>query len=388
MRDTREKELAPALLGFAAKLRQHGVRADLYRVEMLFAALEAYADPGLGELYNAGRLTLCANRDEVTKYDRLFRQHFLAPIIEEANPDEPPPPPQLRPGSARAQKRGVTNEPEEDMQIGAASDLETLRHRNVTGLTADERAQIYALLARMNVRIAMRRSRRFRSAGRPALDVRRTVRAALAHGGEPDRLYFKTHRYRPRRRILMIDISGSMAPYAGGLLRLAYASCRCAPRFTEVFTLGTRLTRITSFLSGDDPDRAIAMASRAIPDWSGGTRLGDQMKAFLDIWGQRGMARGGIVVIASDGMERGGPELLGEQMQRLRRLAYRVIWANPHKSTPGFEPLMGGMQAALPALHEFVGGSSAAELERLLDLMAASHGRSGRAAVPGLISTE
>ncbi len=379
MKDTAEGELAPRLLAFASRLREHGVRADLHRVDTLFAALGVYDDPGLHDLHAAGRLTLCANRDELEKYDRLFATHFFAPIIEQAEPDEPPPPPPLRPGSARLQKRGVTDEPEEDMQIGAASDLETLRHRNVTGLTDDEREQIFALIARLSARVATRRSRRFRPARRPLLDVRRTVRAALAHGGEPDRLYFKAHRVRPRRRILMIDVSGSMAPYAGGLLRLAYATCRCAPRSTEVFTLGTRLTRVTQCLTGDDPDRAIAVASRAIPDWSGGTRLGDQMKAFLDLWGQRGMARGAIVVIASDGMERGGPELLGQQMRRLRRLAHRVIWANPHKSTPGFEPLMGGMRAALPSLDDFVGGSSAAELERLLELMASSAGGHGRA---------
>lgn len=377
MRDTNEATLAPALLAFAARLREHGVKADLHRVETLFAALEVYADPGLYDLHAAGRLTLCANRDELVKYDRLFALQFLAPIIEEANADEPPPP-SLRPGSARSQRRGITDEPEEDMQIGAASDQEKLRYRNVTGLTNDERAQIFALIARLHAQVAMRRSRRFRAARRPLLDVRRTVRAALAHGGEPDQLYFKAHRERPRRRIMMIDVSGSMSPYAGGLLRLAYATCRCAPRHTEIFTLGTRLTRVTPFLTGDDPDRAIALASRAIPDWSGGTRLGDQMKAFLDLWGQRGMARGAIVVVASDGMERGGSDLLGQQMQRLRRLAHRVIWANPHKSTPGFEPLMGGMRAAMPALDDFVGGSSAAELERLLELMATSSSGSRR----------
>ncbi len=375
MRDTGETELTPALLGFAHRLRADGVRADLHRVETLFAALATHADPGIVELYNAGRLTLCASRDELAKYDRAFAAYFLAAAEVADDENSPPSPPSLRPGSARVQKRGLTDEPEQEMQLGAASEEEVLRHRSIAGLTPAERAQIYALIARLRAKVATRRSRRYRSATRPMLDVRRTVRAALAHGGDPDRLYRKQHRQRPRRRIMMIDVSGSMSPYAGGLLRLAYATCRCAPRLTEVFTLGTRLTRVTPFLAGDDPDRAVALASRAIPDWSGGTRLGDQLKAFLDLWGQRGMARGAIVVIASDGMERGGPDLLGQQMQRLSRLAHRVIWANPHKSSPGFEPLMGGMRAALPSVHDFVGGSSAVELERLLELMATSRSR-------------
>jgi uncharacterized protein with von Willebrand factor type A (vWA) domain len=165
--------------------------------------------------------------------------------------------------------------------------------------------------------------------------------------------------------VLLVDVSGSMSPYADALLRFAHAAVRARPASTEVFTIGTRLTRVTRELRLRDPDRALAAGGSAIPDWSGGTRLGEVLKAFLDRWGQRGTARGAVVVICSDGWERGDAELLGEQMARLRRLAYRVVWVNPHKGRAGYEPLTGGMQAALPHVDVFVSGHSMAAFEEL-----------------------
>jgi uncharacterized protein len=194
----------------------------------------------------------------------------------------------------------------------------------------------------------------------------------MVHAGDPDRLHLRVRRTRPRKRVLLLDISGSMAPYSGGLLNFGYAAHRCAPQQTEVFTIGTRLTRITQYLRSRDPELAMVGASRAILDWSGGTRIGDQLKTFLDLWGQRGMARGAIVVIASDGWERGNTAVLAEQVRRLSNLAERIIWANPHKSTPGFEPLTRGMQAALPYIDQLVAGSTANEFARLLDLLGAA----------------
>jgi uncharacterized protein with von Willebrand factor type A (vWA) domain len=261
--------------------------------------------------------------------------------------------------------------PQRELQIGATSPVELLRNRKLAGLDEDEKAQIHALIARMSARVAARPSRRFRSGRHGLLDVRGTARSAMARAGEPDRLLRRARLSRPRKRVLLLDISGSMSPFAGGLLRFAYAAFRCAPRHTEVFTFGTRLTRITPFLRSGDPEAALVAASKAIPDWCGGTRIGDQLKAFLDGWGQRGMARGAVVVIASDGWERGDTGLLREQVRRLGGLAERVLWANPHQSTPGFEPLTRGMQAALPFVDRLVAGSTANELARLLDLMGA-----------------
>ncbi len=204
------------------------------------------------------------------------------------------------------------------------------------------------------------------------MDAARTIRRMLAGGGEPAALARQRRRTKSRRLVLLVDVSGSMQPYADALLRFAHAAVRASPTRTEVFTLGTRLTRVTRELRRRDPDRALADAGRAIPDWSGGTRLGDMIKAFLDLWGQRGLARGAIVVLCSDGWERGDPALLGEQVARLDRLAHRVIWVNPHKGRDGFAPVTGGMVAALPHVDELVAGHSFASLERLARSLASS----------------
>ncbi|NEA23138.1 vWA domain-containing protein, partial [Actinomadura bangladeshensis] len=169
--------------------------------------------------------------------------------------------------------------------------------------------------------------------------------------------------------------SGSMSPYADALLRFAHAAARSGGRDVEVFSAGTRLTRLTRELRHRDPDAAMAAATAAIPDWSGGTRLGEELKEFLDRFGQRGLARGAIVVIASDGWERGDAALLGEQMARLHRLAHRVVWANPHKARPGYEPLTAGMAAALPHVDDFTSGHSLAALEELARIVAGTAGK-------------
>jgi uncharacterized protein with von Willebrand factor type A (vWA) domain len=196
------------------------------------------------------------------------------------------------------------------------------------------------------------------------------VRRVLRNGGEIRRLARHKQRTKPRRLVLLIDVSGSMGPYADAILRFGHVAVRRAPASTEVFTVGTRLTRVTRELRQRDPDRALAASGAAIPDWSGGTRLGEVLKAFLDRWGQRGTARRAIVVIFSDGWERGDCALLGEQMLRLSRLAHAVIWVNPHKGRAGYEPLTGGMQAALPHVSRFVAGHSLAAFQELVKEMA------------------
>jgi uncharacterized protein len=183
-------------------------------------------------------------------------------------------------------------------------------------------------------------------------------------------LRYTRPRHKPRRLVLLIDVSGSMAPYADALLRFAHAAVRTAPVTTEVFTIGTRLTRITRQLRQRDPEHALNAAGTAIPDWSGGTRIGDVLRAFLDLWGQRGTARRAVVVVFSDGWERGDAALLGEQMARLARLAHRVVWVNPHKGKDGFAPATAGMIAALPYLDELIAGHSLAALHDLVEVIA------------------
>jgi uncharacterized protein with von Willebrand factor type A (vWA) domain len=246
-----------------------------------------------------------------------------------------------------------------------ASAAEVLRHRDVSELTLVEREHLRRLFALLEPASPMRPARRRRPSRVGAVHPARTVRRALRDGGEVTRLMHRRAAPRPRRVVLLVDVSGSMSPYADALLRFAHAAVRARPSSTEVFTIGTRLTRVTREMRVRDPDRALAASGTAIPDWSGGTRLGEVLKAFLDRWGQRGMARGAVVVICSDGWERGGTELLGEQMARLRRLAHAVIWVNPHKGRAGYEPLTGGMQAALPSIDHFVSGHSLAAFEEL-----------------------
>ncbi|MDQ3693017.1 MAG: VWA domain-containing protein, partial [Chloroflexota bacterium] len=247
----------------------------------------------------------------------------------------------------------------------AASGEEILRHRDIGQLTPEEREQLQRLFALLTPNPPLRRSRRRTPANRGNVHVARTVRRALQNGGEIVSLSRRTARNRPRRVVALLDVSGSMSPYADALLRFAHALSRAHPGTTEVFTIGTRLTRVTREMALRDPDRALAASGAAIPDWSGGTRLGEVLKAFLDRWGQRGVARGAVVILASDGWERGDPDSLAVQMSRLHRLAHRVIWVNPHKGRTGYEPLTRGMAAALPYVDSFVSGHSLAAFEEL-----------------------
>ncbi|MFC6882979.1 vWA domain-containing protein [Actinomadura yumaensis] len=364
-----ERDATATVVGFARTLRAAGGPADPERVQAMLAALDHLDVLDPVHVYWAGRLTLCADPGDLPRYDRCFAAYFSGAT---ARPGRRPPPavvvhrtavPGARPpdpdGDREARERAVAT----------ASDAEVLRHRDVDGLGPGGRAEVQRLIALLDASAEPRRSRRFAPAraGRP--DPARTVRETLRRGGEPSPPRYRAHRDRPRRVVLIVDVSGSMGPYADALLRFAHAAARSGGRATEVFSAGTRLTRLTRELRSRDPDAAMAAASAAIPDWSGGTRLGEELKEFLDRFGQRGLARGAVVVIASDGWERGDARLLGEQMARLRRLAHRVVWANPHKARPGYEPLTAGMAAALPHVDDFTSGHSLAALEDLARLV-------------------
>jgi uncharacterized protein with von Willebrand factor type A (vWA) domain len=171
--------------------------------------------------------------------------------------------------------------------------------------------------------------------------------------------------------VLLVDVSASLRPYADALLRLAHvvATAPAGRGRVEVFTLGTRLTRVTLALQTSDPERALVRAGEQVPDWSGGTRLGETLKAFLDRWGARGMARGAVVVVFSDGWERGDSAELGEQMQRLSRLAHRVVWVNPHRGKEGYLPVQGGIRAVLPHCDDFVAGHSLRSFDEVLEVV-------------------
>jgi uncharacterized protein len=355
------------LLGFARALRAAGVGAGAERVHAFLGAVDILRAGVRADVYWAGRLTLCGERDDLERYDRVFAAYFGGSgqsARRRTLTAAPPPRLRLVVPDTRAEARTPAGDERDAPPVPSlASSTEVLRHRDFAELSGVERAQVRRLLAAFALRGATRRSARRRPARRGQVDPHRTVRELLRRGGEPARLRRHVRAERPRRVVLLVDVSGSMAPYADALLRFAHAASRAG--HTEVFTIGTRLTRVTRELSHRDPDLAMAAVASAVPDWRGGTRLGELLRAFLDRWGQRGMARGAIVVVLSDGWERGDPELLAAQMRRLHRLAHRVVWSNPRKARPGYAPLAAGMAAALPSVDAFVEGHNLAALERL-----------------------
>lgn len=359
------------LVGFSRTLRHAGVAATPDRVQAMVTAVDALGIAEPGAVYWAGRLTLCGEPDDLPVYEAAFAAYFGGQASARGLPL--PVHPVLTRVSApfAAGPRGDgadTDEPAEVIGL-SASPAEVLRQRDIAALSTAERAEVRRMVALLAPAAAPRWSRRRGPARRGEVDPHRTVRHTLRHGGEPTRLERRRRREKPRRLVLLLDVSGSMTPYADALLRFGHAAVRRRPTLTEVFTVGTRLTRVTRALRHRDADAALRAAGAAIPDWHGGTRLADSLRAFLERWGQRGSARGAVVVVCSDGWERGDPSALAAQLDRLSRLAYRLVWVNPHRGKAGYAPLAGGMAAALPFLDDFVAGHSLAALEELVNVI-------------------
>jgi hypothetical protein len=362
---------AEVLVGLARALRAAGLPVTQDRSRFF---VEAASAVGLGDrssVYWAGRATLVGDPDQIAVYDRVFDAWFSARLPRPV-PGRRQPPPVVRsvPEEATGGQGRRGDGEDADVIRARASDAEVLRQRDIADLSAAERAALADLLAAVRLRPPLRPARRRVTSRRGEVDPRRTMRADLRRAGEPGVLLHRRRAVRHRRVVLLVDVSGSMEPYADSLLRLAHAWVRSASRTTEVFTMGTRLTRVTRSLRLRDPDEALRAAATEVPDWSGGTRLGEVIGAFLDRWGRRGLARGAVVVVLSDGWERGDPALLGEQMARLHRLAHRVLWANPHRGRDGYLPVQGGIAAALPHLDGLVAGHSVASFAALADAVA------------------
>jgi uncharacterized protein with von Willebrand factor type A (vWA) domain len=251
----------------------------------------------------------------------------------------------------------------------AASEAEMLRHRDVASLTAAEKQRLAAMFAALRPRPPLRRTGRHQTWHRGLVDAPRTLRASLRRMGEPAEIAWRRRARKPRRVVLLVDISGSMTAYADVLLRLAHRLTHGIGN-VETFTIGTRVTHVTRALRLRDPERALVAAGETVPDWSGGTRLGETLRFFLDRWGQRGMARGAVVVVFSDGWERGDASVLAEQMARLRRIAHRVVWVNPHRGKHGYEAVQAGVLAVLPFCDDFVAGHSLATYADLVEVLA------------------
>jgi len=374
----RPYDAVDSLVGLAATLRGTGVQASPDRVHAAVAALAELDPVRRADVYWAGRLTLCAGPDELARYDTAFAAYFgdrPGAVVRRQRLTTTQLQLVAEPGD-----RGASGEGDAELapMVAAASTVEQLRHRDVTTLDAAEREHLRRLLAAVRLPGEQRVTRRLRPSPRGQVDGGRTLRAWLAAGGEPARLRHRSPATRPRRVVLLVDVSGSMEGYADALLRFAHAASRGSGSPTEVFAMGTRLTRITREMALRDPDAAMTAVATALVDAGGGTRLGELLKHFLDAWGQRGTARGAVVVVLSDGWERGDATLLGEQMARLHRLSSRVVWSNPRKAAPGYAPLAAGMAAALPHVDDFVEGHSLAALEHLAAVVLGTSGDRGR----------
>jgi hypothetical protein len=356
------------LLGFTRALRAAGVPVTSDRAQGFLAAAALVGLDGRRGLYWAGRATLCAAPDDLQRFDEVFRAYF----DDRAGVPKPrPAPPPSPPVSAfpEAEPEGDGEPGDEDVVRAAASAAEVLRHRDVAGLSAAERQRLAALFAQLSCRPPVRRTARHRRWRRGDVDAHRTLRASLRRMGEPAEIAWRRPGVRSRRVVLLIDVSGSMSAYSDALLRLAHRWTRTGGSAVETFTVGTRLTHVTRAMRLRDPDRAIVAAGETVPDWSGGTRLGETLQMFLTRWGQRGLARGAVVVVFSDGWERGDTTLLAGQMERLQRIAHRVVWVNPHRGKSGYEPVQAGVRAALPHCDDFVAGHSLATFSELTELV-------------------
>lgn len=355
-------------VGFARLLRDLEVTVPTDSVITFMSALGRTGLEDRSQVYWAGRTTLVRRPEDIDVYDRAFAVFWerRTTIAEERS----------------ATTRTVVTDAGGDSGGGEnpadlrASDVlrfsavESLRDKDFSAYTEDEmvlaRRWMESLRLAGGKRPALRTVPARHRGERP--DVRATIRDSLRLGGETARRRWRTRDEKPRRIVFLLDVSGSMEPYARALVRFVHAGVASGRRI-EAFTLGTRLTRVTRELTPRDPDRALVRAGKSVRDWSGGTRLGETLRLFNDEWGVRGMARGAIVVLLSDGWDRGDPQVLADEMERLGRVAHRVVWVNPLKVTPGYAPLARGMAAALPHVDDFVEGHSLDALEKLVEVI-------------------
>ena len=359
-------------VAFARVLRGAGLAVPVSSVVSFGEAIAAVGLERRDDVYWAARATLVRRPEDHGLFDRAFRVFWdHAQVPDELEPEELSITINVDTGdeddAQQPDDAPASDDPSVELRF---SMTEVLRHKDFAMYDDTELAEAHRLMARMRLTGSPRRSLRMRPTSRRTSrpDLRRTVRAALRTEGEPIERHFRRPATRHRRLVLLLDVSGSMEPYARALLRFVQAAV-AGRRRVEAFALGTRLTRVTRELGSRDPDIALGKAADRVVDWSGGTRLGDGLRRFNEQWGVRGMARGAVVVILSDGWDRGDPEELAAAMVRLSRVAYRIVWVNPLKVTPGYAPLARGMAAALPYVDRFVEGHSLDAMERLADIL-------------------
>jgi uncharacterized protein with von Willebrand factor type A (vWA) domain len=362
---------------FGARLRRSGLPVGPDRCARFVRALTLLDPVRVEQVYWCARATLVSDPAQLPGFDAVFAAVFggasgVDPAgwrgqRSTATHRDPAP----HPGGGRSGVAEPLSPPRGRPAVAPvpalASAEERLGSRDFAELSAADLALLAEAMRRFRVSTPLRRSRRRRPAAHGTrVDLRATLTAARRTGGYPIRLATVRPRTRPRRLVVLCDISGSMEPYARAMLQLLY--CAAGGGRAEVFTFATRLTRLTGVLGGNRPRRALARAGRLAPDWSGGTRIADSLARFNRRYGRRGLARGAVVLIVSDGWETGDPADLGREMARLSRVAYRVVWANPRTASPRYRPLVGGMAAAWPFCDAVV---SAHRLDAVDELMAA-----------------
>jgi hypothetical protein len=382
----------PALAAaFSRRLHDAGVPVTGERAAWFAQALAAVEPVSRRRLYWTARGVFVTENAQVRAFDAVFASVFgQAPVLEhaaeaETTPSDPASADEPRRATDGAPRTGATQsdsattratEPTEEVPVPVlASDEEVLRCKRFDALSADELTRLYHLMTRMRIATPSRRTRRAeRDRHGERIDMRRTLRGSLRTAGDPIRLARRRRRIVPRRLVMLCDISGSMEPYARAYLQfLTAAAGGPGARRSEAFVFATRLTRLTRALASRNPERAIQRAAGAAPDWSSGTRIGDALKTFNDRHGRRGMARGAVIVILSDGWERDDPALVAREMGRLRRVAHRIVWVNPRVSARGFEARAAGLVAALPHCDALVSGHTLEALDEVVDAISAPH---------------
>lgn len=383
-------EALASLVAFGRELRARGLPVGTGRILTFLRAVVALGLTDRTSLYWAGRVSMIGRKGDLPAYDDAFEDWYRSmrpegelrieldlPELARPGMDRGDPPADLegRAGPTAAEWHRLDDgedqaEPGEEAAIRiVASAVEVLRSKSFADLSEAEREEVGGLIRALAVALPEQRMRRTRPSMKGArFDVRRTLRRSLRTRGEPFDRAWRDRRVRGRPLVLILDVSGSMSPYARALVQFGYAAM-AAGRRVEVFCFGTRLTRVTRTLRTKDPDRALREIGRTVVDWEGGTRIGESLRSLLDGWSQRAALRGAVVVLCSDGLERGDPELLRAQMARLGRLAHKVVWVNPLKGSPRYEPLARGMAAALPSVDVFLSGhnlESLSELSRAL----------------------
>jgi len=355
-------------VAFSRVLRGAGIATPIGNVITFTESITRLGIDRRDDVYWAGRATLIRRPEDIGLFDRAFevfwnQRRSLDDVVEETlhltiNIDAD--------DGSTDDGQAQARDDEDDGSITLRfSSIETLRSKDFAAYSPEELHLAQELMSRLRLVGTPRSSFRMvpgSRRGRP--DLRRTVRSSLRTAGEPITRHHLENDRRLRRLVLLLDISGSMEPYARALLRFVQAAVAGRQK-VEAFAIGTRLTRVTRELGARDPDKALRLASHRVQDWSGGTRLGDCLREFNDQWGVRGMARGAIMVVLSDGWDRGDPDVLAEQMRRLQRVSHRTIWVNPLKVTPGYAPLARGMAAAMPFIDRFVEGHSLDAMEQL-----------------------